>query len=305
MIQQIRKENPYTLVIDGGDTIQAKRDYAEKRAPIVLQGMKMMGYDVINIGEGEFDFGYDFFNTQRKKWGLDFVSANIEFKEKETREAVKSWIMEERGGIRIGVTGIMSKIFVKDEVLLDKRISFLDPLTSLKKVIEEMRGKKTDITILISHLGYEATKNFLIDNPHLGLDVVVVSHGRQILEKPERINNTLMVQCSMGGEYLNTLTLAIESRNNKITGYTHKVIALTLTDDIPEDAELKQIMEAFVAEKYEENGRIRTDESEEKERKAHAELLKMSPEEFIKLMQKENEEKMKTGQSEPAMVPLK
>jgi 2',3'-cyclic-nucleotide 2'-phosphodiesterase (5'-nucleotidase family) len=303
MIRQIKSENPNTLILDGGDTFRAKTDYPEKRAEVVLRGMKMMGYDAINMGDGEFGLGLDFFNTQRRKWGLKFMSATIQFKEEDAQEAVKSWIIEKRGGVRIGITGIMSNVFLDEGPLQDDRISFGDPVDSLKHAMNNMQGK-TDINIVMSHLGYEGTKNLLTYTPVSGIDVVIVGHGRGILKEPEIENKTLMVQCSMGGEYLGVLTLVLDDKK-KIKRHDNKVIALTFTDDVPEDAEVKKIMDSFVTEKYEENGRIKGDESEEKIRKMQSELLKLSPEEFIKLMQKENEEKMKTGDQLPATVPLR
>lgn len=302
MIKRIKSENPNTLIIDGGDTFRAKTDYPEKRASVVMQGMKLMGYDVINVGDGELDLGLNFFNTQRRQWGLNYVSANIEFKERDVKEAVKPWIIEERGGIRIGITGIMSKTFLNEGLLQDQRISFGSPVESLKNVMNDMRGK-TDINILMSHLGYDGTKDLLSNNPIPGIDVVIIGHGRKILNDPELLGSTLLVQCSMGGEYLSMLTLALDNKK-KITAHNNKVIALKLTEDIPEDAEAKKIMDAFVTEKHEEKGRIKNDESDEKLRKAQSELLKLTPDEFIKLMQKENEDKMKDGQQLPATVPL-
>jgi 2',3'-cyclic-nucleotide 2'-phosphodiesterase (5'-nucleotidase family) len=303
MIHKIKSEHPNTLILDGGDTFHAKIDFPEKRAKTVMQGMKLMGYDVINIGDGEFSLGLEFFDTQRRQWGLNFVSATASFKEVVPKEAVKSWVIEKRGGIRIGIIGIMSKALLDENQPKDERVSIGDPAMSLKNALTGMRGK-TNINILLSHLGYGDTKNLLMENPVPGLDVVIVGHGRGILPQTETLNNFLTVQCSLGGEYLGVLTLSLDNKK-KIVGHNNQMIALTLSADIPEDVEAKKIMDSFVNEINEENGRIKSDASDGRARKAQSELLKMTPEEFIKLMQKENEEKAKPGQLLPATVPLK
>ncbi|MDY6974007.1 MAG: hypothetical protein SV775_17080, partial [Thermodesulfobacteriota bacterium] len=206
-IKEIREMHRNVLVLDCGDAFRVKGKFPELWTEAVLAGLDLIGYDAVNVGEVELALGTRFFNEMTMKMTVPFVSANLSDSNGRLSR-VKTYVIKEFDSIRVGVTGVTPTVFFKDEILKEDGIVVNSPLKALRQVLKELR-EKTDIIILLSHLGYKGTKDFLEYNDFSGIDVVVAGHGRKLLNKPEKVNGTLVVQNSMGGEYLGRLMLTL------------------------------------------------------------------------------------------------
>ena len=98
LIQQARAENPNNLLVDCGDTIQGSplesvyQSYVRKRPPAagvdssraalehdpMMLAMNPIGYDVMTVGNHEFNFGLKNLNQARADAHFPWISANIE-----------------------------------------------------------------------------------------------------------------------------------------------------------------------------------------------------------------------------------
>ncbi len=65
IVQQVREENPNTILLDNGDTIQGTlmtddlyNVHLEKPHPII-DAMNFMGHDAVTLGNHEFNYGLE------------------------------------------------------------------------------------------------------------------------------------------------------------------------------------------------------------------------------------------------------
>ena len=65
------------LLLDCGDSFDKYRDLAELRAEISMKGLSIMGYDALNIADGELSFGLETFDKVKKEAEFPLLSANI------------------------------------------------------------------------------------------------------------------------------------------------------------------------------------------------------------------------------------
>lgn len=299
MIEKVRQENSKVLLVDAGDSIIVKTDNPKLRAEAVLEGMALMKYDAVNVGDGEFSMGTDFLSRMEEQTHLPFILGNMD-DTSGNMGWVRPYIVKEYSGLRVGIVGISANIFFDTGALSKQGIRITSPLETLRKLLPRLR-KKVDVVVLLSHLGYKGTTDLLRFSGIKGIDVAVVGHGRRLTEKPEKINGALLVMCSMSGEYLGKLTLEM-GKGGTITGYGNEMIPLTLTTDVPEDKEALEIMERFKEKKGEAQGEATEEEKRKKEKDGKMKLLKMTPEHFLEMMKKRNAEKSASGS--PTTPPL-
>ena len=276
------------------------KKFPELRADALFSAMHHMQYDAVNVGEGEFSLGKEFFDTVSKQGHFPFVSVNIA-----GFSAVKPYVIKEVGNTKVAITGITAAVYFPD----DKKSKAFIPdikahVDALKDILPQLR-QEADIVILLSHLGYQGTINLLKYNKINGVDVAIAGHGRKILREPLIVNDTIIVQNSMGGEYLGILKLEV-GEDGLLLDYSGELIALT--DDMPEESVCLQIMEDFSKTTYalekaqkKERKQKELEERERKKNEVKAEILKMSPQDFVEMMEKENAGSL--GGSEPAKLP--
>jgi len=285
------------LVLDCGDTFLAKKNNPELRAEAVLSGMNLMKYDVVNVGEGELSLGSAFFQEIVNHSALSFVSANI-VGNRNTFPGIKPYVVMDYGKFRVGITGITASVFFDIDDPNKEGLMVGNHVKALKEIIPELR-RKADIIILLSHLGYKATVDLFRFNQLSDIDVAIAGHGRKLLRDAEEINGTLIVQSSMGGEYLGKLALSL-GPDRTIQQYEGEVGPLT--EDIPVDEKASEIMEGFKKKKHEAEERAGQEKEREKSVEEQTKYLKMTPQEFLEIMKKENE--AKGASDKPATVPV-
>ena len=286
------------LVLDCGDTFLGKKNVPELRAEAVLSGMKLMEYHAVNVADGELSLGRGFFQETSKKLDIPFISANISNVRGDHPE-IKPYLVKNFGKLRVAITGITPSVFFDMDGLKKQGLMVKNPVMALKEIIPELR-KKADIIILLSHMGYKGTLDLFRFNQISGIDVAIAGHGRALLDNPKKVNSTLIVQSSMGGEYLGKLSLNL-GPDRTIQQYEGEVLALT--EDIPVDEKAGEIMEEFKKKKREAEKTARRERERKKLLEAQTKYLKMTPQEFLEMMKKENEARGLTGK--PAPVPMK
>ncbi|MEW6684928.1 MAG: hypothetical protein AB1393_01820 [Candidatus Edwardsbacteria bacterium] len=230
LIKQHR-EKEQILLLDSGDLFGVMPD--EKRDSLLMCTYRAMRYDAVSIGDQEFSNGTAFFQRMMQKSKIPFLSANIFQK---GLLLSKPYIIKKINEVKIGVIGITSP-----------RAFFFTPKPQIEgitvepweevvpKILKEIRPK-VDLLILLSHLGYEEEQKIPEKFPEI--DLIVGGHTQNLIETPEKIGQTLLVEAGAGGKYLGELKLKLE--NGKIIDYKGKL--LPLVSEIPDDSLVNQIL---------------------------------------------------------------
>lgn len=288
-IEKIRKENKNVLVIDSGDMFSQHKKPAELRAKTLAKAMGIMKYDAINLGDEELGFGLDFFNLIASDNKLNFVSSNIKINSERDQSIVKPYIIKNFKGFKVGITGVTPQSFFKLKEPEINTVSFSKDMNSdLDKTISELKSK-TDFIILLSHLGFEASENYLKFNDVKGVSIAIAGHGRKVTEEPKKINDTYLVQNSMSGEHLGLMRIKIDDKGQPASLTLDDVI---LSLDKPENQAVAKLIKDFDLEsaKIEEAERAKSETAEEKATLKG--ILKMKPEDFMEKMKGKNGQKV-------------
>jgi 5'-nucleotidase len=191
LIEDIRQENPNTLLLDAGDIFQGTPYFNYYGGELEFKLMSMMKYDAATIGNHDFDNGIDGLFAQLPHAKFNFLSANYDFKNTVLNTHVEPYKVYESGGVKIGVFGLGIEL----QGLVDKRMFketvYLDPIEiaqDMSRILKE--DKKCDIVICLSHLGYyyknypEKVSDLLLARATKNIDLIIGGHTHTFLSKP-------------------------------------------------------------------------------------------------------------------------
>ena len=155
MLKEERKKDPNLLLFDSGDFSQGSPYYTLFKGDVEVGLMNMMHYDAGTIGNHEFDYGFDNMARVFKRLNYPIVCANYDFTGTELAKIVKSYVIIKRNGLKIGVFGLAPKLdgLVDHKNYLTTR--YLDPVATAQKMVDVLKGKKCDLIICITHLGWD------------------------------------------------------------------------------------------------------------------------------------------------------
>ena len=249
IIAQIRKDNPNTLLLDNGDTLQgtALGDYQATVSPVKCEethaqfkAMNYLKYDVMAVGNHEFNYGLDYLSqiTHNANWdakyasckGPEFplVSANV-YKTADKKQLYTPYVILERTlsgqKIKVGVIGFTPPpIVMWDKKWLDGKVYVEGVKESAEKYVAEMRSKGADVVVAMVHGGidtrsYSTTMEnaayYVADVP--GIDAMFLGHSHGTfpdgksyanLSGVDNVKGTIKgVQTVMGGFWGNNVGL--------------------------------------------------------------------------------------------------
>lgn len=148
------------VVVDSGDRVTGNAYVDDDHRPGVpmIELMNEIGYDVVTLGNHEFDKGRDVLNQMVEASDFRWVCANMCDKKGDSK--IKPYTTLDVAGIRLGIVGVVDTDFGGRPMGGDSSytdFSFSDDRTTAYEVCREV-APNHDYTILLSHMGYEGDK---------------------------------------------------------------------------------------------------------------------------------------------------
>lgn len=222
MIKEIRKENPNTVLLDAGDSIQdnsAELFNDQPQSPVMV-AMNEMNYDAWAFGNHEFNFGLDVLDKVSSQYKGAVLAGNI-YKENGER-FLPAYTIIERGGVKIGVIGMNTPMITDFEKGTDHLDGLVikNPVEETKKAVKELEGK-VDVMIGLMHMGIENENGIPgtgvadIANAVPELTAIFAGHMHKLVKK-EEINGVLITEPDKYGTHLSRIDLTFEKKDGKL-----------------------------------------------------------------------------------------
>lgn len=221
LIKELRKKNSDILVLDSGaffaggilDEYTQNTELDIQRTKVNIKAMEMMKYDVVNVGDDEFNFGRAFLEERISDTKIPFISCNIR------SDKIAPFIIKDVGGIKIAIIGV-NGLFAKQKA---SELEFIEPKIAVKSAVEALKKKNVDIIILLSRLGVNQDNDLI--NEVGGIDVLIEGYSRQPQEPVVKTGSTLVVRSFWQARKLGKLSLTVE--NNKIVNYAAEELRIS------------------------------------------------------------------------------
>lgn len=224
LIENIRRENPNTLLLDAGDIFQGTPYFNFYGGELEFKLMSKLKYDAATLGNHDFDNGIDGLYAQLPHADFDFLISNYDFSNTVMDGQTKDYQVYNKDGVKIGVFGIGIELqgLVNDN--LYKETKYLDPVEMATEVSSKLKNEeKCDIVICLSHLGYEYNGNKISDRKLAqateNIDLIIGGHTHTFLKKPTVEKNkagkdVLVNQVGCYGLYLGRIDFYLDADNN-------------------------------------------------------------------------------------------
>ncbi len=241
LIRQIRSRDPEnTLVVDAGDVMMGTLFHVLSReVALEYRLLRLIGYDAVAIGNHEFDFRprglARTIQTASLQGSPSLLLSNALFdsrdgsddslKELAARGALKRSLVLRRGGLKIGLFGLMG-VDAADVAPNAAPVSFADPVQTALELASRLRQEeKVDLVVCLSHGGVRRDRsgNWYGEDLALarvpGIDVVVGGHTHTPLAKPIMVGEVPVVQAGSESRYVGVLELEIHDGKARVTRY--------------------------------------------------------------------------------------
>ena len=202
LIEEAKKENSNTLLVDNGDTIQGTplgtykaivNPVKEGEQHPMYAALQKLGFEAGTLGNHEFNYGLDYLKRVIDTAGMPIVNANVVDPKTgayvyDPYKIISKTFVDKNGRkttVKIGVTGIVPpQILSWDKANLEGKIQVNDSVEAIQKIIPEMRKAGADITLVLSHSGIgddkyekgEENEGYQIASLP-GVDAVVTGHS--------------------------------------------------------------------------------------------------------------------------------
>jgi len=212
-INQVRSQQKNVLVLDAGDFSQGTPFYNFFSGAVEINLMNKMGYDVVTLGNHEFDKGSANLAKQLKKAEFKVVCANYTFKNKKLARIVKPYVVIEINGKKVGIFGLTTNLKGLTSPTTEKELVFHDPIETARKIVDILKNKEhCDLIICLSHLGLDPVKmddvsDKMIAEQVPGIDIIIGGHSHDYLSEPIIINKTMILQSGLKGIYVGKMNI--------------------------------------------------------------------------------------------------
>ena len=206
------------LLLHAGDFNQGTSYYTTLGGMLEVGLVNALGYDVITLGNHEFDDGIEHLGRRLAGLKCPVVCSNYDFSQFELGKYVKPYVILRRGGLRIGIFGMLTDITkVVERTIADRLPKFDDVETANRWASYLKNEKKCDIVIALTHLGMD-NEDFMdqdLVRATRNIDLVVGGHSHTFIKNIVYENNidgkpVPIVQNGCWG--LDTAELSIEKK---------------------------------------------------------------------------------------------
>lgn len=269
LINEHKKVNPDTLVLDGGDFSMGtliQTVYDTEAAELRMLGQ--IGCDVTTLGNHEFDYQSkglaDMLNAAKNSGDTvpSLVLCNVDWDameeaglsegQKQIQSAfekyqVKDYVVVQKGNIKIAVLGV----FGKDALVCAPTCELVwkDPVKAAKQTVEKIKKKeKVDMIACVSHSGTwddaDKSEDEILAKEVPDIDLIISGHTHSQLDKPIQHGNTYIVSCGEYGKNLGTISMTQKDNGRwKATSYELIPVSDEVNPDETTQAKIDALMD--------------------------------------------------------------
>jgi len=255
-VKEIReKESEPVILVSSGDFVGGTPFswlIPEGYSPEIIL-MKEIGYNVVTIGNHEFDYTAEKLESYLINAGYPeanektvIVATNsITPPDSPLKEIFEKYhVIQLDNGLKIGFIGIIGED-AQRKVYSHKPVEFEDPIKAAKEAVEELKAMGVDVIVALSHSGID--EDLLLAEKVPEIDIIIAGHDHRVLEEPILTpQGTIIAEAGEGLRYLGILELEYNAGKVKLRNHeTGEPFLLKIDDSIPVDPEINSLVNDF------------------------------------------------------------
>lgn len=258
-INGLREELPeQVVVVSAGDftagTVFSWLTLAGETPELKL--LMEIGYDVITLGNHEFDLGPDaladyLLAAGSRDCGPALVAGNLIIPPGHRLALAgitDSTVVVLENGLTVGFFGLMGKGAIR--VMAEHApLTFSDQHGTAAHLVAALRAQGADVVIAVTHSGLSDDRALARAVP--GIDVIIGGHCHTSLAEPVIEDGTVIVHAGTGTEYLGVLQLAFDRDDRRVVvrnEETAQPFLLQLDSSVVADPGIGRLVDAYTAQ---------------------------------------------------------
>ena len=230
------------LLLDAGDPFQGSLFYTTYKGAAEAEFMEAIGYDVMAVGNHEFDDGPEGLAGFIDAVSFPVISGNLDLSSStELKGKVDNHVVLEVGGQKVGIISALATDTVETSSP-GKDVVFQDEIDSLTADVEVLQADGVEIIIALTHVGL--AKDIEIAEKVPGLDLVIGGHSHTLLSNtqdgaagsyPVMVGDVPVLQAYAYSKYLGEVTLTFDDEGNLTSAEGEPIL---LDASVEPDAEI-------------------------------------------------------------------
>jgi sulfur-oxidizing protein SoxB len=243
LIKRLKSARPGALVLDGGDSWQGSATSLWTRAQDMVDATKLLGVDAMT-GHWEFTYGADrvkevIANDFAGK--LAFLAQNVttaDFGD----PVFAPYLLRSINGATIAIVGqAFPYTPIANPRYFVPEWTFGIQEENLQKVVDEVRAKRAEAVILLSHNGMDV--DLKLASRVTGIDVILGGHTHDGVPQPTIVANrsgkTVVTNAGSNGKFLGVLDLDV--RDGRVADYRYRLLPV-FSNLLPKDAAMEALI---------------------------------------------------------------
>lgn len=252
-LKQQTNSNANTVLISSGDMFQGSMESNSNYGKLLTDCMKTIGFDMMTLGNHEFDWGLDNLKNLSASSGVPFLGANIY----DWDPASKTWggfasdiareyvVKTLDNGLKVGVIGVIGQNQITSiSSNLVQTIGFKDPVPIIKQLSQDLKVKQScDVVVVSAHTDLKGLFGLSSRDPEPTdaggieqyVDAVFLAHTHQ--QQSFTLSNIPFIQGGHNGSHISRIQLTVSNGNVECTvqsniSYSSSWPNLLLIDDM-------------------------------------------------------------------------
>ncbi|WP_459499575.1 bifunctional 2',3'-cyclic-nucleotide 2'-phosphodiesterase/3'-nucleotidase [Bacillus sp. C1] len=244
LVNEEREKAKNSVLFDDGDAIQGTPlgDYVAQKG---LDGnyvhplyrlMNLMKYDVISLGNHEFNYGLDYLKKATSKTQFPVINSNVYIDDHDNNEendknaftpyhVFEKEVEDESGQkqkVKIGVMGFVPpQVMGWDKANLEGKVKAKDIVQTAKKMVPKMKAEGADIIVALAHSGVDKSgynvgmenASYYLATDVPGVDAVLMGHSHTVIT--DKFNGVPVVMPGVFGSNLGIIDMQLKKVNGK------------------------------------------------------------------------------------------
>lgn len=193
LVDSVRAAERAVLLADAGDMVQGTYYFSLLNGVVEMMILEELGYDVRTIGNHEFDKKMTGLGDMLALSDVPVVASNYDFSQTILAGAVRSSIILEAGGVKVGFIGmnVMLRNLVSPAAC--EGVVWQNAINVADIEAQKLREQGADMVIALSHLGYENNDIVYYDRGIAlntrDIDMIIGGHSHTFLNYADYVTN--------------------------------------------------------------------------------------------------------------------
>ena len=207
--EEMKQECNYVITVDVGDHLQGGTLGAISEGEAIIEIMNEVGFDVVTLGNHEFDYGRNQLDKLGEEINSTYISSNFCFNSNKST-IYEPYKIVEVGSKKIGFIGVVTPLTFTKTYLVSIVDETGNPMYDFRgeelaqvvqKYINELKEKNVDYIILLTHLGMNVeqyTSDGLLSKLE-GVDAVFDGHTHSVYNVTTKDKNNADIPIAQTG----------------------------------------------------------------------------------------------------------